>query len=199
MRRRRILGVGLAAAAVALVAASTAYACVVIKGNGRVTGSVRASNLMTGFPAGHANYCPANGRQPITAAAGPPGSRLTATFAPADRCNDDGQNKLSDGTYDVRLRNALAWTGADGTGWVQVAGSGCFAPQNVNQPNNFDLGDMPVSGGSGSFSGAVPTGATLTNGPNDASIFCVGKKDGADGQATGASDGFLAPFRVATV
>jgi len=109
---------------------------------------------------------------------------------------------LSDGTYTVRLRNTSAtvpnigtptsaWTGADDTGWNWQANSGCFHPLNAIDPRNFNLGTMQVTSGSGNFNGAVPL-AALTNGPNDASVLCVGN-NGING------DGFLAPFRVSTI
>lgn len=47
-RTRKTLGAGFAAAAVLLVAASSAWACVIYYGDVTVTGSVRPSNLMTG-------------------------------------------------------------------------------------------------------------------------------------------------------
>ena len=183
------------AAAAVLVGVSTAYACVTNKGDATVTGTVRPSNLMTAAsdPFGHATYC--TGRNPTVAAAGPAGSALSARFAPATLCNTKGTNKLSDGLYTVRLRNTSttnpAWTGTDGTGWTWQENSGCFRTANLTDPRNFILGTMAVTGGSGNFTGAVPTSA-LENGPKDASVLCVGG-NGASG------DGFLAPFRVSTI
>lgn len=202
MRGRRMLGSAMAAAAMVLVVASTAYACVIQKGDATVTGTVRTSNLMTGdgVSNGPPAYCA--GRGPVTSAAGPASSAISASFAAATACNSGGTNFLSNGTYDVRLRNTTAgYTGADGTGWTQTAGSGCFAPANVGGANNFLLGTMSITSGNGtaSFSGTVPSGATTTNSATDASIFCVGKQGTGGAAPTINSDGFLAPFRVSTV
>lgn len=209
MRGRRILGLGLATAAVALAAASTAYACVVLKGDAKLTGAVQNSNpngntVMTGLGSGH-GYC--TGRSPVYAAAGGVGTSVTFDYAPGTACNTDGSNKLSAGDYDVRLRNTTAgYTGADGTGWTQTLNSGCFVTANAG-PKNMDLGNLTVSStGSGSGTWSIPSlddnGDPLTqNSATDASVFCVGKFGAGTPPAapTGSSDGFLAPFRVTTV
>lgn len=200
MTRRRITGAVLATAATTLAVASTAYACVVLKGDATVTGAKETSNLMTGLgtPRSH-GYCA--GRAPVTAAAGQPGTDVSATFATATACTDvNNPNRLSMGTYDVRLRNTTAgFTGADGTGWSQVPGSGCFATGNAGLPNNSDLGNLMVDAtGSGSGNWRLPS-TLVPNGPMDASVFCVGKFGDGGEAPTGASDGFLAPFRVALI
>lgn len=194
--RRRIIGLTVIAAAVALTIASTAYACVNIKGDATVTGSVRTGNLITGN--GLHDYCA--GRTPVTAAAGPAGSQVSATFAKstAPVTSSCPSTQLPDGEYDVRLRNSNAgYEGVDGTGWTQVPLSGCFiVPVGAN---NHDIGDMTINSGTGSGGGTwnLP-GVLVPNGPTDSSIFCVGKKN-ASGVASGNSDGFLAPFRVSTL
>lgn len=205
--RRRIFVVGLAITAMAAMAASTAYACVNFKGNATVTGSTRASNLMTG--SGAHSYCSA-ATSPKNAAAGTTGS-ITFAFAPATSCVSS-TNTLSPGTYDVRLRNVgaatgnTAWNGKDvqagGTGWTQNGSSGCFTSTTF-AANNRDLGDLVVttttSTNGGSASWPLPSGLSNNDGTlNDASIFCVGKKDAA-GNVGGTADGFLAPFRVSTI
>lgn len=187
-RKRKMFGSGLAAAAVVLVVASTAYACVQFKGTATVTGTVRVSNLMRG--SGVHGYCTGGG--PVTAAAGPTSSTVSASFA---RSTTGCVNQLSQGTYDVKLRNTTAgFTGTDGTGWTMGADMGCFS--GVSGGTIYPLGTMSVgSTGSGSGSWTVPSGAS-SNGVNDASVFCVGNQT-LNGDGT--KDGFLAPFRVSTV
>ncbi len=205
MKRRNIVMSVLASAAMMLTVASTAYACVVIKGDGTVTAATRNSNKMTGLGATpSATFCTGKGAK--TAAAGAAGTTVGFTFAPATFCNASGTNQLSAGDYDVRLRNVngtpdpSAWTGSDASGsWTQVSGSGCFAPANVGAANNYDLGNLTVVTGSGSGSWTLPSTGLVTNGLTDASIFCVGKFGAGGAAPTATSDGFLAPFRVSTV
>lgn len=204
MRGRRMLVSAIAAAAMILALASTAYACVVIKGKGTVTGSVRAGNELTGLGTNvHASYCTSPGSTPVTAAAGPASSSVSASFSPATLCNADGTNKLSDGTYDVRLRNLTgantAYTGTDGTSWTFVSGKGCFATSVGG--SNYALGTLTVSGGTGISSGGpwtIPSTVTSnsSNPKTDTSVFCIGNRT-LNGDLT--QDGFLAPFRVSTV
>jgi hypothetical protein len=196
MRRRRMVWLSLAVAAVVGAFASTAYACVALKGKATVTGSVRASNQMIG--SGAHDYCP--GGEPVVAAAGPAGSTVSASFAPSTTGNC--QASLQGGTYDVRLYNTnTGYEGADGVRWVQRPLSGCFVVGASSVPINYYLGSLTISStGSGNGSWTVPSTAT-SNGPTDASTFCVGRRSGAANNqpATGGSDGFLAPFRVSTL
>lgn len=198
--RRKILVSVLAVAAVALMAAATAYACVVHKGSATVTGTRGNTGTMVGLGSGH-GFC--TGGDPATAAAGPAGSSVTFAYAPAS-CGGTSY-QLSAGNYDVRLRNvngsSSAWSGSDSLGWTQVASSGCFA-HPLTDANNYHLADMTVdSTGSGTKSVTLPSSGLVTNGLTDASIFCVGKYGAGTPPAapTGSSDGFLAPFRVTTV
>jgi len=183
MRRPKIFGAVLAAAATVLIVASTAYACVNIKGTATVTGSVRSSNVMTG--SGAHGYCA--GGDPVTAAAGPASSSASASFAAS---TGSCASKLPTGTYDVKLRNITAgYAGADGAIWKLTEGTGCFS--GLPGGTISSLGTMSIgTSGSGSVNWTVPAGA-LPNGPTDASVFCV--KDQA------SFDGFLAPFRVSTI
>lgn len=192
MKRRKIWGSGFAAAAVMLVLASTAYACVLAKGTATVTGSVRASNTMTGSGTSHA-YCTGGG--PTTSAAGPASSTVSASFAAS---TTGCVYQLSQGTYDVKLRNTPAapatpngYKGSDGSSWTLGASMGCFSGATGGTMYTLSPPTMTVNAsGTGSGSWTVPSGAT-SNGTTDASVFCV--KNQAN------SDGFLAPFRVSTV
>ncbi len=187
MRRkvRRSLLLGFTTATAMLLIASTAYACIVYKGDLTLTGASKTSNLMTGDPSANMTYC--SGRSPTTAAAGAQSSSVNVDVDPATACTGTS-NQLGDIVHEVRLNNLKGFTGTDGSSWTIVSGKGCWATQQVQ---GTKLGEFTPS--SGSFNGnfTIPSTA-VDNAAGEASVFCIGEKN----PPGSTRNGFLAPFRV---
>lgn len=184
--RKTVLGAFATAAAV-LVLASSAYACVVFRGDLTVTGPT-SGNLVTGDGSGSSHkYC--TGREPTTAAAAGYNQSITVTVAPATACVGAG-NKLADGNNSVIINNSSTDAGVpfnySGGKWNFVSGTGCFAspPGNKTLTTTFNV-----------VSGAATGNFTLphmnrVDPTNKASALCVGK--------SGVS-GIFAPIRITSI
>lgn len=194
MKRKGIV-FGFTTAAVVMVVASTAFACVTFMGSMTVDGH-DGDTTVVGTGNSHA-YC-STGR-PTTAAAGHLADSITATVSPGT-CADPGalaSHKLPRGSYEVRYNNANSYT-FDGTFWVMTAGTGCF--RAANAATTTTIGSFNVDkNGNGSWTGTLgdPAGTDYFPGPLNAANFCVGDPQGPVGD--GGFPGMLAPYRLLQV
>ena len=195
-RRTLVGGFGLVAGF--LVMASVAHACVDFVGDLELTaldapqaGTQTEDRLRQPISGSGAHaYCPT--REPVYTAKVQPGERLQADWDPGTLpC----ETVIPNGNYDVRTRPVPTYTGADGVLWTMESGSGCFRSTATTWYD--DIGDMSVTGGSGTGTYTIPvtgprTGLTYTaDSSTTAHNFCIGGKD-----SNNQGIGILAPYQI---
>lgn len=196
MIRRKGILFGSTTAALVMIPASIALACVTFVGELTVDGH-DGDTTVVGTGNQHA-YC-STGR-PTTAAAGHLTDSVTAHYGKG-QCADAGavaDQKPQEGVYEVRYNNADTYD-FDGTSWVMVPGSGCFRPANA--ATTTLLGTFTVgSNGKGTWTGQIVTaGAPVFHGPSDAANFCIGAPTLPPPPGATLAPGMLAPFRLLQV
>lgn len=185
--RKTVLGAFAAGAAVVALS-SSAYGCVVFRGDLTVTGPV-SGNKVTGDGSNTSHkYCAT--REPVTAAEGGYNDAITVTVASGSLCNASGTNKLADGNNSVIINNSSTDSGVpfkySGGKWNFVSGTGCFAspPGNKTLTTSFN-----VVAGAATAPFVLPH-MNRVDPANMASALCVGK--------SGVS-GIFAPIRITSI
>lgn len=185
-RSKRIVIGTMAAAAAVAVLASSAYACVVFKGDLTVVSPGTSGNRVTGSgDLSSMRYC--TGRQPTTAGSAGAGDSILVTVSLATACVST-TNKLPEGDARVILTNAATTAGAPfsyiGGKWNVVHSSQCGMS---NSSDNFVLSTAYAVDalGAGADSFTLPS-LNRVDPTNVASDICVAK----------GSFGISAPLRV---
>lgn len=183
---------GGAAAAVVLLAASPAFACLTQKGNLTLTPSGGSSFTVKGDSSSEMAWCP----NPTSAPSIAKGGQVRVQVASAT-CNSTtthlGNGTSGNTTYKIRLNSSTTspqWVLSGGT-WTFQSGTGCFA-SNPPPTGTIDLDTTysVSSTGTGDETVTIPNDATVNvSDTNEAAGLCVG------GSSLG-SQGIFGPLRI---